>query len=68
MPAVAFTKRGMYPYNTNKNIKYKIEPLSEKKSENNFRNVAIPFSSLKMFFFPCERYIQAPVGTNKLHT
>lgn len=35
MPAVAFTKRGTYPYNANNSTIYRIQPLSGKpKSEN----------------------------------
>lgn len=72
VPAVAFTKRGMYPYNKNNGIKYKIQPLSDKQKqtnknhENHFRNVATPFSCLKMFFFPSEKYTQVPTETEKL--
>lgn len=33
VPAVAFTKRGTYPYSKNKNIKYKLKTLSKREEK-----------------------------------
>lgn len=63
VPAVAFTKRGMYPYNKNRSIKYKnLTSFRKKKGEIHFRNFAISFSSQKK---KCCFYVNVHIGNSR---